>query len=242
MYPRGIIYDSSKPTFHGEAILHAPFKVRMVYHLLRGLGAGLVGFAVIVLLFSYGPILKEEISYRLGINKIQIQEQNLINVTQAQRTEKIQEEAKSLGVSSYFSIVIPKIGAKSEVIANVDAGREEEYKAALIKGVAHAKGTYFPGQGKTIFRFSHSTDAPWNITRYNAVFYLLRELKPKDKIIVFFADRKYKYVVEEKLITNPKDVSWLIDNSSGERLILQTCDPPGTSLNRLIVIAVPVVS
>lgn len=215
MYPRGVIYDSNKPSRYGEVVLHAPLRVRIAYTLLRGLGAGLIGFAIIALLFSYGPIVKEEISYRLGLNKIQVQDQpNLVNVAEAQRTKQIQEEAKSLGVSSYFSLVIPKIGAKSEIIANVDAANQEEYMQALSKGVAHAKGTYFPGQGHTIFLFSHSTDEPWNITRYNAVFYLLRELNTGDRIIVFFADHKYEYVVEKKFVTGPEDVSWLTDDGT----------------------------
>lgn len=246
MYPKGTIYESSKALSHGEVVLHAPLKTKLLYALLRGLGAGLIGFALIAILFSYGPIVKEEISYRLGFNKIKVQDEpNLVNVAEAQRIKAVQEEAASLNVNSYFSLVIPKIGAKSNVIANVDPGNETEYKQALSEGVAHAKGTFFPGQGHTIFLFSHSTDAPWNIARYNAVFYLLRELEVGDRIIVFFADHKYEYVVEKKFVTSPSDVSWLKDDGTqgmGERLILQTCDPPGTSWNRLLVVARPVVS
>ncbi len=243
MYPKGTVYDSANAVSHGEVILHAPIKTRLTYSLLRGLGAGLIGFAIIAVLFSYGPIFKQELSYRLGLNKIKVEDNsNLVNVAEAQKIKLVQEEAKSLGVSSYFSIVIPKIGAKEEVIANVDAGNRQEYMQALSEGVAHAKGTYFPGQGHTIFLFSHSTDAPWNIARYNAVFYLLRELNTGDHITVFFADQKYEYIVEKKFITNPTDVSWLTDQGDGEKLILQTCDPPGTSINRLLVVARPVVS
>jgi len=43
----------------------------------------------------------------------------------------------------------------------------------------------------TIFLFAHSTDAPWNIIRYNAVFYLLRELDAGDGIIVFFLGKRF---------------------------------------------------
>ena len=49
-----------------------------------------------------------------------------------------------------------------------------------------------------------------------------------------------KYVVQDKVITDSLDTSWLIDQGKGEVLVLQTCDPPGTSLNRLVVEAVPV--
>ena len=126
------------------------------------------------------------------------------------------------------------------MIPNVDAGNPTDYLKALTQGVAHAKGTYFPGQGKTIFLFSHSTDSPINIARYNAVFYLLRKLTPGDTIIIYFLGQEHDYVVTDKFVTAANDTSWLQDNGQGERLILQTCDPPGTSWNRLLVVAKPV--
>ncbi len=135
---------------------------------------------------------------------------------------------------------MPKINAKSSVIANVDAAVEDEYFEALKSGIAHAKGTNFPGQGKNIFLFSHSTDSPLNIAQYNADFYLLRKLNSGDKIVVYFSDEKYVYEVDYKVVTGPADVSWFDNDLGGERLVLQTCDPPGTTWKRLIVIAKPV--
>jgi sortase A len=232
MYPHGVIYEQGISPKRGIVTLWAPLKTRVKYSLLRGLGAGLIGFAIIGLLFTYGPIAKEEVSYRLGLNHI--------DTTIAETIPQARLEAQNLGVDPYFSIVIPKIGAKASVLANIDPSNEQEYKDALQKGVAHAKGTYFPGQGKNIFLFSHSTNSPLNITRFNAVFYLLRKLETGDKIIIFFTDHKYEYVVEKKVITDPKDVSWLNDQGQGEQLVLQTCDPPGTTWHRLLVIARPV--
>lgn len=246
MYPHGTIYhiyDPKKSGRHGEVVLHAPLKVRFLYSVLRGLGSGLIGFAIISLLFAYGPIIKEEISYNLGLSQIETsyktEADDLMKLAEAQRVEEVRREAQELGVSPYFSIVIPKIGAKAQIIANVDAAEEDEYSKALKEGVAHAKGTYFPGQGKNMFLFAHSTNGEWNITRYNAIFYLLRKLDEGDKIIVFFADNKYEYTVEKKVVTNAKDTSWLTEKGQGEQLVLQTCDPPGTTTNRLLVIARP---
>lgn len=237
MFPRGIIYQEGKSGSHGEINLHPTLVVRALYNLARGVGAGLIGFVVISFLFTYWPIAKQEISYDLGIKKAPYSEGDLAI---ADTTSEVQAEAKSYGVSSYFSLVVPKIDASANVVPNVDAADPNEYLDALQKGVAHAKGTYFPGQGHTIFLFSHSTDSPINIARYNAVFYLLRKLTPGDRITVFFADKKYEYEVTEKRLVDPKDTSWLGDDSAGERLILQTCDPPGTSWNRLLVIAKPI--
>jgi len=80
-----------------------------------------------------------------------------------------------------------------------------------------------------------------NINRYNAIFYLLRKLEKGDRVIVYFMGKEHVYVVTEKVITKAEDTSWLADDGSGERLVLQTCDPPGTSWNRLLVIARPVI-
>lgn len=239
MFPSGTVYHFQKKVSHGEVYLHAPLKTQLLYMLLRGIGSGLIGFVIITFIFTFGPAIKEEVSYRLGRNKLYAPSQTeLIN---AKNTSTIQQEAKYFGVDSYFSIVIPKIGAKANIIANVDAANEEEYNKALLEGVAHAKGTYFPNQGKTIFLFAHSTNGSWNISRYNAVFYLLDKLNVGDQVLIYFADKRYIYEVYDTKITTPEDTSFFTSNKNiGETLILQTCYPPGTSWNRLLIFAKPV--
>lgn len=212
-----------------------------MYHALRSFGAGLVSFAIVGIIFSFWPILKEEFNYRFNKNeKITTGFGNLL--TNAENVDQVKIEAATLGLDPYFSLYIPKIDAKAKVIPNVDAGNPKEYLWALSEGVAHARGTNFPGQGKTIYLFSHSTDSPLNFAQYNAVFYLLRKLEKGDTVTVYFLDKKYEYEVTDKLITEAGDTSWLDPASPrlrglSEALILQTCDPPGTSLRRLIVVA-----
>lgn len=235
MYPRGIIYHIFNPKKsgpHGAVYLHASRSVKIIYTFVRGIGAGLIGYVVIAALFTFGPLVKNEISYNL-YHPSQI---DLIN---AANTSAIQQEAQKFGINSYFSIVIPKIGAKANIIANVDPANEVEYDKALSEGVAHAKGTYFPGQGKNIFLFAHSTNALWNVSRYNAVFYLLDKMSEGDQIIIYFADKRYIYEVTGTKIVGPNDTSALSADSGTELLILQTCYPPGTSWNRLLVFAKP---
>jgi sortase A len=241
MRPKGLIYQSGKSATHGEVILILPAVARLSYHLARTLGAGLVSFALLSLMFSFGPILQEELDYRLGKKNLEVASQDFSpQVAEAERIVAVQKQALSFGVSSYFSVVIPKISASSNVVANVDTANKEEYLDALKKGVAHAKGTYFPGQNANIFLFSHSTDSPLNFARYNAIFYLLNKLEKKDQIIIFFADKRYDYEVTDKFIAEPSDVSWLSSQEGEEKLILMTCDPPGTTWNRLLVVAKPV--
>lgn len=234
MYPHGIIYQSSKSGNHSEFRLHPGLSARLAYHFIRTLGAGLIAFAIVGLIFSFWPIFRAEVNYRFfGKNASRSIETN-VNIAET--------DAASLGLDPYFSIYIPKIDAKADVIPNVDTGNPADYLAALKKGVAHAKGTNFPGQGKLIYIFSHSTDSPLNFVRYNAVFYLLNQLQKGDVITIFFLNQEYDYQVTDEYITFPADVSWLKDEGNGEELILQTCDPPGTSLRRLLVIAKPVLT
>ncbi len=137
--------------------------------------------------------------------------------------------------STDFGIVIEKINANSKVVANVDPGSEKSYSEALVHGVAHAKGTSFPGEKGNVYLFSHSTDAPWNIIRYNAIFYLLSKLDPGDTITMFYQGRRYDYIVYDKTVASPDDLHYLTDLYDAPVLTLQTCDPPGTLINRLIV-------
>jgi LPXTG-site transpeptidase (sortase) family protein len=79
------------------------------------------------------------------------------------------------------------------------------------------------------------------VGRYNALFYLLKDLTIGDKVIVYFQDVRYNYTVVDTKIVDPTDVSYLVDaqKSPDETLIMQTCWPPGTTWKRLLVFAKP---
>lgn len=142
--------------------------------------------------------------------------------------------------SAEFSVTIPKIGANEHVIPNVDPNNEDEYLRALIKGVAHAKGSAFPGLGGTTYLFAHSADSFWNVGRYNAVFYLLNKLEKGDEIVIFYNGERYNYKMVKSEIVDPDDTHYIASKiGEGERLILQTCWPPGTAWKRLLIFAEP---
>lgn len=138
-------------------------------------------------------------------------------------------------VSTEYGLVIERINANAKIIPDIDPGNEKQYGIALREGIAAAKGSTNPGEDGNLFLFSHSTDAPWNIIRYNAIFYLLREMAPGDRIIVFYQNRRFDYIVFDKTTTKPSDLTFLTNRYDKPVLTLQTCDPPGTLLNRLIV-------
>lgn len=222
--------------------LRAPLHVRALYQVARGVGAGLIAYTVLFFMFTYAPLIQEEFSFYSRGGKAPESFQSLLDKARASDTAATQQEAAKFGVNSYFSLVIPKLDAKENIIANVDAADEKSYIPALEEGIAHAAGTYFPGQGKRIYLFSHSTtNNAFNFARYNAVFYLLKNLEVGDEIVVFFADKKYVYKVTKKIVAAADDTSWLKETGTEEELVLQTCDPPGTTWKRLLVIAKPVV-
>jgi sortase A len=114
------------------------------------------------------------------------------------------------------------------------------YLDALKQGVAHASGTAFPGEEGHIFLFAHSTDYVWNVSTYNAIFYLLNKLDANDEINIFYKGRRHVYKVIKKDIIDPTQVEYLTRKTNKEFLTLQTCWPPGTTLQRMLVYAVPV--
>ena len=192
----------------------------------------LIFLALIGLLFSYGPLFYTEVRYRV---KKEVRE----TAPKIGFGELLKQDPNALVMAvpdPNFSLVIPKIEAKSRIVANVDASDNKEYQAALKEGVAHAKGTVFPGMKGTIFLFAHSTDAPWNVTRYNAVFYLLRELEVGDSVIMFYGNHRFNYRVTDKKIVEPDDLSFW-EQKDEELLVLQTCYPPGTTRNALLIFA-----
>lgn len=201
------------------------------------LGSILIVFSLLGFGFTYGPIIKVELGYRLSqlvpetTEQPRGQFQDLIDKTFLGEIEGVPDPN--------FSLIIPKIHAKSKIVADVDPSDEVAYMDALKVGVAHAKGTRLPGDAGTIYMFAHSTDNPLNVIRYNAIFYLLREMAVGDEIQVYFHGIKHRYTVTDTKIVEPTDISYLsADNPEGkETLILQTCWPPGTRLKRLLVFA-----
>lgn len=140
---------------------------------------------------------------------------------------------------SDFYIEIPKINVLSKIVENVDPFNEMQYKKELEKGIAQAKGTALPDADGTMYLFAHSSDLPWRITKYNVAFFRLSELKKGDVITIGRKGKIYKYqVVDEKTVW-PSDLSYLL-NIKDKQLILQTCVPIGTALQRLLVFAKPI--
>ncbi|MBI3485360.1 sortase [Candidatus Daviesbacteria bacterium] len=134
-----------------------------------------------------------------------------------------------------FKVVIPKINLESNIIDNVDASNEALYSEQLKNGVAHASGSYYPGEVGPMVLFAHSTDSVAHILQYNAKFYAAKELNLGDEVDIFFHGKKYEYSMVNKKVINPQDLASI--RNTDANLVLSTCYPPGTDWQRLILYA-----
>jgi len=196
-------------------------------------GIVLVAMSALLLFFTYYPIAKEEIKYRLASRKKNVS----VMIKEEARKDNIEANNIIYPADEDFGIVIPKIAANSKVIADVDWQNSREYQRALTKGVAHAEGTALPGENGNVFIFAHSGVDFYEAARYNAVFYLTDKLEKGDEIYIFYKKKKFVYKVTEKKIARPEEISYLEGDASRKTLTLMTCWPPGTTLKRMVVVA-----
>lgn len=194
--------------------------------------SGVLAVFISILIFSYTffPVIQSEIRYLFHKSP-----KNMI--VEIKNNQNIGKENVMFPVDEDFGIVIPKIEANSRVIEEVDPYNDRDYQWALTKGLAHAKGTSLPGREGNIFIFSHSAVNFYEANRYNAVFYLLSKLERGDEIYLFYEGVEYKYTVTSKATVDPGDLFYLTQKTSKKMLTLMTCWPPGTTLQRLIVVA-----
>lgn len=216
--------------------------------LIRTIGNALILFALAGLFFTFWPVLSVTVKHTFE----NIEGKKFEAATEASQPTQTfgsllgdtQSNPASILIPQdpNFNIIVEKIGANAVIVPNVDASNKTLYTEALKKGVAHALGTSFPGQPGVTYLFAHSTDTLFNVPRYNAIFYLLWDIKPQDKIVIFFNNKRYDYIVVETKITNPDDVSYFTLKTEEQLLVLQTCYPPGTTWKRFLVIAKPAFS
>lgn len=209
---------------------------------LRTIGNFLILSSLLGVFLTFWPVILAETKYRLG---------QILGETYFLVGDEVPTPASSASFSfikapsplpitpidTNFGIVIPKINANARIIDNVDPSNYKEYMEALKKGVAHTKGTVMPGMIGNVFLFAHSVGNFWEVNRYNAVFYLLKELDSGDLVVLFWQGKRYDYEVTEKKIVEPTDVGYLSSVANYPMLTLQTCWPPGTTLKRMLVFA-----
>lgn len=141
-------------------------------------------------------------------------------------------------VNTDFSLVIEKIGVNVPVVKDVRVSDKNSYMNALEKGVAHAVVSDYPStEPGNVYIFAHASLNFWHLGKYATVFNLLRHLDINDTIHVFYEGRHFVYKVIGKERYKGFNTYPITRPVLEPLLTLQTCDPPGTTLNRLVITA-----
>ncbi len=145
-------------------------------------------------------------------------------------------DPSSTAVSGKPEIVIPKINVEIPVVYSAPTSKEADMQKALESGVAHYPSTPKPGEQGNAVIVGHSSNNIFNQGKYKFAFVLLKKLNEGDTFYINRGGTRYAYKVYEKKIVAPDDVSVLNNTSKRATATLITCDPPGTSLKRLVVV------
>ena len=133
-------------------------------------------------------------------------------------------------------IIIPKINVEIPVVYDEPSVQEQAIQKALERGVVRYATTSSPGeQGNTVI-FGHSSNNIFNQGRYKFAFVLLSRLEQGDLSYLTKDGKRYVYRVFKKEIVKPTAVEVLGNTGKVAAATLITCDPPGTSANRLVVV------
>jgi sortase A len=133
-------------------------------------------------------------------------------------------------------VIIPKINVEIPVVYGVNTISEDDVQKALEGGVVHYADTAVPGQDGNVVIVGHSSNNIFNKGRYKFAFVLLSRLENGDTFYLQKDGKRYTYQIYKKAIVQPNDVSVLGSTDKTATATLITCDPPGTSAHRLIVV------
>ncbi|HVX57848.1 MAG TPA: class E sortase [Candidatus Saccharimonadales bacterium] len=134
-------------------------------------------------------------------------------------------------------VIIPKINVQIPVDYNETSTDENAIENDLENGVVHYPNTALPGQVGNAAFFGHSSNNIFNKGKYKFAFVLLHTLQQGDTFYLTYNGKVYVYKVISMTIVDPSDVG-VLNAVAGQTATatLITCDPPGTSLHRLVVV------
>lgn len=144
-------------------------------------------------------------------------------------------DSSTAAVGPESKIIIPKINVEIPVVYDEPSVEEKSIQHALERGVVHYATTPLPGEKGNGVIFGHSSNNILNKGQYKFAFVLLKRLEAGDTFILQKDSKRFVYKVTDKKIVKPNDVSVLTTSTNESTMTLITCDPPGTSLNRLLV-------
>ena len=218
-----VVFQSQKSPDSGYVLVAEPKR----FHFSKKVFSFLIALPLIIVLYVVSPLIIGEIRYHLVVEKqTQVIESKFRYVLSPNDNE--------------MELIIPKIAVRTKVLINIDPNKEAEYNDVLSNKAAHTLGSSLPGQKGLIYLFGHSTNSIFNLDFFNPVFYSVKNLEKGDQITLLYQGKLYTYQINDKKIVQPDDLNDLRAEKDEEKLILQTCWPPGTSWKRLLLIANPI--
>jgi LPXTG-site transpeptidase (sortase) family protein len=191
-----------------------------VHSLLFGLGMGFI----VVLIFLFG-----------FFNEVVVAP--FIQPSRVSASTPLIVSGDSVAPTATPEVIIPKINVEIPADYSQSSTDEGTIENALENGIVHYPTTSLPGQtGNTAF-FGHSSNNIFNKGKYKFAFVLLHTLVEGDTFYLTYNGKVYVYKVISRKIVDPSEVGVLgpVPGQTATATLI-TCDPPGTSLHRLIVV------
>jgi LPXTG-site transpeptidase (sortase) family protein len=146
-------------------------------------------------------------------------------------------DSNSVPPSSKPEVIIPKINVQIPVDYTQTTTDEKQIENALDSGIVHYPTTVKPGELGNTALFGHSSNNIFNQGKYKFAFVLLHTLVPGDTFYLTYNNKVFVYKVITKTVVEPTEVG-VLGPVAGQAATatLITCDPPGTSLRRLVIV------
>lgn len=191
-----------------------------IQSLLFGLGMGLI--AVVILLFGF-------------FNEVIIAP--FIQPGRVASSTPLIISNDGVAPTATPEVIIPKINVEIPVDYSQTTIDEAAIEGALESGVVHYPTTSLPGEVGNAAFFGHSSNNIFNKGKYKFAFVLLHNLVPGDTFYLTYNGKVYVYKVITTDVVDPSNVGVLnpVPGQTATATLI-TCDPPGTSLRRLVVV------
>lgn len=144
-------------------------------------------------------------------------------------------------VSTEPRVIIPKINVNAPVTYGMTDLSEDSSQRALQNGpihypIASANAAALPGQKGNTVILGHSSADFFEPGNYKFVFVQLNRMTNGDLFYLDYGGKRYTYKVTQTKVITPTQLDQLNLGSDKPYATLITCDPPGTTRNRLLVI------
>lgn len=198
-------------------------KIQKKQH-FQSLAFGLASGAVVVFIFLFGFFNEVFITPFVQPSRKATETPIIVNTASAV-------------VGTTPKVLIPKINVEIPVDYSQTTTDEKAIETALDKGIVHYPTTVRPGQPGNAAFFGHSSNNIFNPGKYKFAFVLLHKLVNGDTFYLSYEGKAYAYEVISSRIVKPTEVGVLgpVPGQAATATLI-TCDPPGTSINRLVVV------